>query len=121
MSPQKEISDESTTWKSKSAKKRMSVARQKIGEALLDLAPALLKKLDLPDDLTNALLEHDKMTDKEACRRQRQYIGKIMRGVNLDKLVESLDLRRQNGEFSTPAEQKAYRELRQIVAATKEE
>lgn len=57
-------------------------ALQDLGEALLGLAPARLAELDLPDRLTDALGAARRITQREARRRQLQYIGRLMRQVD---------------------------------------
>lgn len=64
---------------SRSAKKRASTALQKLGEKLAAMSPEKRKPLELPEDLAQALAMHDKMTNREAARRQRQFIGRLMR------------------------------------------
>lgn len=89
---------------SKSQRKRDMVALQKLGESLLELAPEQLGRLNLPDDLAEAIRFHHTLRDKEAKRRQLQFIGTVMRRVDPEPLrqaVEELDqLRyRQAEEF----------------------
>jgi len=57
-------------------------ALQELGEVLLELAPARLTELDLPDRLADALDAARRITQREARRRQVQYIGRLMRGVD---------------------------------------
>ena len=63
---------------------------QDVGEALVALAPEQLKRLGLPEDLLQAVLECRKITKHEARRRQMQYIGKLMRHVDAAPIVEQL-------------------------------
>jgi ribosome-associated protein len=71
---------------SKTDLKRESADLQKLGEALLALRPDLLEGLLLPDKLFDALAEAKRITDFEGKRRQMQYIGKLMRGLEHDAL-----------------------------------
>ncbi len=64
---------------SRSQKKRDSTALQKTGEELLRLSPAKLAGLPLPEDLKKALADCAAMKNREAKRRQMQYIGRLMR------------------------------------------
>lgn len=59
--------------------KRRSTALQELGERLLALRPAVRATLDLPPELEEALAFHDTLTKHEARRRQRQYVGRLMR------------------------------------------
>lgn len=67
---------------SKSELKRESAERQKLGEALLTLRGDLMEKLALPDKLGEAVAEARRITNFEGKRRQMQYIGKLMRGLD---------------------------------------
>lgn len=75
---------------SRSAKKRESAALQNLGVELTHLSPEARAGLDLPPELLEALALHDKITDREGARRQRQYIGKIMRGVEAQAIAAKL-------------------------------
>ena len=67
---------------SKSELKRESSELQKLGEALLTLRADLMEKLALPDKLAEAVAEARRITNFEGKRRQMQYIGKLMRGLD---------------------------------------
>lgn len=79
---------------SRSEKKRESLAMQKLGEELASLTQAERGELNLPAELTEALKQLDSLRDREAQRRQRQFIGKIMRGVDAGAIAASLATRR---------------------------
>lgn len=64
---------------SRSQKKRDSTGLQKIGEELANLPPTKLAQLPLTEDLELAFAEFRKIKNKEAKRRQIQYIGRLMR------------------------------------------
>ena len=87
------------TWISKSAKKRNSAALQKLGEQLCGLSPQYRQKLNLAADLEEALCENDKIKNHEAGRRQRQYIGKLMREVDLQNLAKNIAVCMEKGEI----------------------
>ena len=63
---------------------------QKIGESLVDLPKDLLKKFDLPDSLMHEILEAKNITQNGAKRRQLQFIGKIMRHIDIDSIRNQL-------------------------------
>lgn len=77
---------------SKSAIKREMTALQKMGEALVKLSEAQLAQITLPEKLLQAVLEAKRLTHNEAKRRQAQYIGKLMRNVDVTEI--SLALKR---------------------------
>lgn len=75
---------------SRSAKKRASTALQNLGEELAALKPAERQKLNLPPELEEALEMLDRLTNREAQRRQKQYVGRIMREVDAEAIQEAL-------------------------------
>ncbi len=75
-----------TAGASRTELKRESAELQKLGEALLTLRTDLLARLALPEQLTDALAQARRITDFEGRRRQMQFIGKLMRGLEADML-----------------------------------
>lgn len=67
------------TKPSKSARKREHLALQELGERLLDLKPHELDAMPIGEDLRAAVAEARRITSRGALRRQKQYIGKLMR------------------------------------------
>lgn len=82
--------DKETQRPSRSAKKRASTALQKLGEEIARMRPADRLALDLPQELQEALEMHDRIKDHEGKRRQRQYIGRLMRGLDADGIERAL-------------------------------
>ena len=76
---------------SKSQRKRDMTALQKLGERLLELAPEQLGRLGLPEDLAEAISFYHTLKDKEARRRQQQFIGTVMRKVDPEPLRQAMD------------------------------
>jgi ribosome-associated protein len=68
-----------TDDKSRTDLKRESTELQKLGEDLLTLRVELLKRLELPDKLLEAIAEYKRITNFEGRRRLMQFIGKRMR------------------------------------------
>lgn len=75
---------------SKSARKRAAHAAQDLGEALVRLRDAELDALQLPEALSEAIRAARGITSRAAAARQRQYIGKLMRGVELEPIRAAL-------------------------------
>lgn len=75
---------------SKSRRKRESTALQNIGKALVQLPTDQVQKLDLPEPVLLAVLEAQRIKSHSALRRQMQYIGKLMRDVDAEPIVEQL-------------------------------
>jgi ribosome-associated protein len=77
-------------WVSKSQKKRECDALQKIGERLLKLKPDDLSLIDLPTELSEAIEETRHIHSNSALKRQRQYLGKLMRSCDHEKIEQQL-------------------------------
>lgn len=75
---------------SRSARKRASAAMQKLGEEIARLRPADREELDLPEALQEALAMYDRIRGHEGKRRQRQYIGRLMRDLDADAIARAL-------------------------------
>ena len=71
---------------SKTDLKRESEELQKLGEQLLTLRTGLFDRLALPEKLVEALAELKRITNFEGRRRQSQYVGKLMRGLDEEDL-----------------------------------
>ena len=80
---------------SKSARKRAALAAQDLGEALVRLRDAELDALQLPEALSEAIRTARGITSRAAAARQRQYIGKLMRGVELEPIRAALAAQRE--------------------------
>jgi len=78
---------------SKSARKRAAHAAQKLGEQLVRMRPQDLDGLPLPEELREAIAEARRLTSRGALARQQQYIGKLMRGLDLAALEAALAAR----------------------------
>lgn len=81
---------EESTRPSRSARKRASAAMQKLGEELARLRPGDRIGLNLPMELEEALAVYDTIKDREGRRRQRQYIGRLMRSLDAEAIDRSL-------------------------------
>ena len=80
---------------SKSARKREYIALQKLGEELITLKESDLDSLPLDDNLREAVLEARQIKAHGALRRQKQYIGKLMRHIDPEPVrAEMAKLRR---------------------------
>ncbi|MDX8392838.1 MAG: ribosome biogenesis factor YjgA [Mariprofundaceae bacterium] len=86
---------------SRSAIKRNMEALQKIGEALVKLTSTQLVAIPLPDALRLAVQEAQQIHSKHALKRQRQYIGKLMRDIDAEPIEQALrDLESMQGAQS---------------------
>lgn len=71
---------------SKSQLKREMLALQKIGEELVNAPRERIKKMTIPEDVRDAILECQTIKDHEGRRRQLQYVGKKMRNLNEEEI-----------------------------------
>lgn len=67
---------------SKSQLKREMTALQKLGEALVDAPRDRVKKVPMPEDVLEAILECQQISSHEGRRRQLQFVGKKMRTLS---------------------------------------
>ncbi|MEP6607504.1 MAG: ribosome biogenesis factor YjgA [Burkholderiaceae bacterium] len=76
---------------SKSELKRQMHALQTLGEQLVGLNADQFARLDLPDELRDAVAFAHRVSGREARRRHMQYLGKLMRRVDADSIRASLE------------------------------
>lgn len=89
-------SEQDDDFVSKSQRKREMLALQDLGEKLLNLSESQLEQCQLSADLLGALKEYKRLPNAHAARRrQRQYIGKLMRKVDPAPIEAVLEQQRQ--------------------------
>jgi len=81
---------EEIIWVSKSEIKRDAEDLKQRGEKLVNLTKANLTKVPLDDSLKDAI-ELAQRLQKEARRRQLQYIGKLLRSIDAEPIREALE------------------------------
>jgi ribosome-associated protein len=67
---------------SKTQRKRQMHDLQDLGKTLVKLSREQLARIDMPENLRDAVMECRRFTKHEAIRRQMQYIGRIMRVID---------------------------------------
>jgi ribosome-associated protein len=72
---------------SKSQLKREMTALQKLGEELVAEPRDRVKRVPMPEDVRDAILECQQIKDHEGRRRQMQYVGKKMRSLDEDEIA----------------------------------
>ena len=72
---------------SKSQLKREMTALQDLGEELVSQPKDRVMRVPMPEDVRDAILECQKIRDHEGRRRQLQYVGKKMRGLEEDEVA----------------------------------
>jgi len=76
---------------SKTRRKQIMHGLQDIGEALVALPRDKLQQIDLPESLRDAIMEARRITAHGGLRRQLQYVGKLMRNVDVAPIQAKLD------------------------------
>jgi ribosome-associated protein len=72
---------------SKSQLKREMTALQKLGAELIAEPRERVKRVPMPEDVRDAILECQTITDHEGRRRQLQYVGKKMRTLEEEEVA----------------------------------
>lgn len=75
---------------SKSSRKRAAHAAQKLGEQLTRMRQEEVAALPLTDALRDAIAEARRLTSRGALSRQHQFIGKLMRDIDMQALEAAL-------------------------------
>jgi ribosome-associated protein len=75
---------------SKTRRKREMLELQALGAALAALPDGQLARIELQDELREAVLEARRIKSHEAKRRQMQYIGRLMRGLDPEPIRAQL-------------------------------
>jgi len=83
--------DSGTEIRSKSQAKREMLALQSLGEKLFNLSEDQITKIEMPQELREALLFAKTIRKGEARRRQLQYVGALMREVDPEPIRKALD------------------------------
>ncbi len=82
---------EDSSLPSRTKRKEQVEELQYLGIELTKLSKEKIKKLDLPENLREAIKEAQRLTANGAVRRQNQYIGKLMRNVDAENIRQQLN------------------------------
>lgn len=77
--------------KSRSQLKREVHQLYELGERLSQLPASKLNSLNLPDELRSAIDDYQRFTARGAMKRQLQYIGKVMRSIDPEPILQGLE------------------------------
>lgn len=72
---------------SKSQLKREMTALQKLGQELVEQPRDRVKRVPMPEDVREAILECQQIKDHEGRRRQLQFVGKKMRTLDEEEIA----------------------------------
>ncbi len=92
--------DDEDDYISRSHFKREAEAAQDLGERLITLRVEQLDQLDLSEKLYDSILLAQRLTANGAIRRQRQFIGKLMR----TEIVEPIEAKLAEWDRGSKAE-----------------
>ena len=84
---------------SKSQLKRDMEALQALGQRLVEINAEQLASIELPERLREAVLEARRIRSREGRRRQLQYIGKLMRDMDLAPIETALGQKSRDDAF----------------------
>ena len=83
--------DDQQEWVSKTRRKKEMHDLQDLGMQLARLSGDTLKKIELPEELREAIAMYKKINSNGALKRQTQYIGRLMRDLDPEPIREFLD------------------------------
>jgi len=92
---------------SKSVRKREAQRAQALGEELIALSDVQLRELELPEVLYEAIVAARGISARGGGARQRQYIGKLMRDIDLTRVRGALAARAAAAELDAKRFQRA--------------
>lgn len=104
---------------SKSQLKREMTALQKLGAELIAEPRERVKRVPMPEDVRDAILECQQITDHEGRRRQLQYVGKKMRTLEEEEVAlirKTIDSWKQPSKAETAALHALERRRDKLVA-----
>jgi ribosome-associated protein len=102
---------------SKTRLKKASHDLQELGAALAALPEQRLAALPMPESLLEALREWKRTRSHEGRRRQLQYVGKLMRGVDAEPLREAVAESRLGSARAALALHRAERWRTELLAS----
>jgi ribosome-associated protein len=71
--------------------KRQAMAVQDLADRLIAAPETLIADLNLPDKLADSIALARRITSRAALLRQRQFVAKLMRGLDLEPMRAALD------------------------------
>ena len=92
---------EDTGRPSKTKQKQVMHELRDLGAELVELSVGQLKRINLPENIYDAVRECQKITAHGARRRQIQYLGKLMRSVDDEPIRAGLALLRGESSAET--------------------
>jgi len=85
------VDDDLPERETRGDKKRRAEQLERLGVEIVKLPLTKIARLPLPDDLREAVLEAKRISAHGGYRRQIQFIGRIMRGIDATPIAAALD------------------------------
>lgn len=101
--PRTEIDENGYDRPSKSQVKREMHALLDLGKRLIELSDDRLKQLQLDERLLAAIKDAKRITAREGRRRQIHFVGKLMRMVDPEPILQQLDIWENGSREQTQA------------------
>lgn len=96
---------------SKTRRKKDMLELQDLGQKLTTVPQGLLKKCNLPEELLDAIEEYKRIPDRRGARkRQLQFIGRVMRDIDPEPILQVLDEQGEKAEL----EKRRFHRLEEI-------
>lgn len=106
--------------KSKTELKKEAEAIQDLGIKISNLSDSIIEDLSLPKSVIDAIFDYKKIKKNSAKRRQAQYIGKLMRDIDLEAVKHEVSLIENHSRVNVEIEHKAEK-LRELLLASDQE
>ena len=103
--------------KSKTQLKKEADDVQTLGVEIAQLPKQKITSLSLPDDAKEAIIFYQNIKKNSAKRRQAQYIGKILRGLDLSQVNEELNVIKNISKLRIKLEHEAERWREKLITS----
>ena len=103
--------------KSKTQLKKEADDVQTLGVEIAQLPKQKITSLSLPEDAKEAIIFYQNIKKNSAKRRQAQYIGKILRGLDLSQVNEELNVIKNISKLRIKLEQEAERWREKLITS----
>jgi ribosome-associated protein len=103
--------------KSKTQLKKEADDVQTLGVEIAQLPKQKITSLSLPDDAKEAIIFYQHIKKNSAKRRQAQYIGKILRGLDLSQVNEELNVIKNISKLRIKLEHEAERWREKLITS----
>lgn len=101
---------------SKTELKRRAQSVQVLADRLVDAPAEVLESVELPEKLADAVAAARRATTRGARARQRLYVAKLMRGVNLEAIEAALGARAEQARQDAAHFRRAERWRDRLIA-----